>query len=197
MGRPHRVRDAPATYHLTTRSAGAIAIFRDAEDYSRCLRIVGYVVNRLAWRVHLYCLMPTHWHLVVTIEEPTLAEGAHILNGLYARTFNKRYGRNGHLFGARYRNPRIETERHAIRVCSYIPVNPVAAGLCDWPEQWPWSSYAATIGVRKPEWFLDDSWVLKQFDERDPELARRRYQAYVEAAAEEARCQAPLRVLEG
>lgn len=172
-------------------------MFLDAEDFSRFLRIVGYVVDRLAWRVHLYCLMTTHWHMAVTTVEPNIAAGAHILNGLYARTFNKRHRRSGHLFGARYRSPLIETERHAIRVCSYIPVNPVAAGLCDAPESWPWSSYAATIGLRKPVWFLDDDWALNHFDDRHRNVARRRYRAYVEAAADEVRCQAPLRVVEG
>lgn len=173
--------------HVTTRSAGQIRAFLDAEDYGRFLRIVGYVVERLVWRVHMYCLMPTHWHMAVTTVEPNIAAGAHILNGLYARTFNKRHHRTGHLFGARYRNPMIQTERHAIRVCSYLPLNPVEAGLCDTAESWPWSSYAATIGLRKPAWFLDDEWVLRNFDERDLAVARRRYRAYVEAAALETR----------
>lgn len=185
MGRRARVQVANATYHLTTRSAGKILAYRDAEDYTRFVRILAYVVDRLSWVVHMYCVMPTHWHVVATTLEPNVSAGVHLLNGLYARTFNERHERAGHLWGARYRSPIIETERHAIRVCSYVPVNPVAAGLCARPEDWPWSSYGATIGLRQPPWFLDDEWVLRQFDDHDLEVARRRYRAYVEAAADE------------
>jgi putative transposase len=184
MGRPPRTQIAGAVYHVTTRSAGSITAYRDAADYSRFLRILAYVTGELRWRVHLYCLMPTHWHLVVTTVEANIAACVHVLNGLYARTFNERHGRTGHLFGARYRSPMILTEPHAIRVCSYVPLNPVEAGLVDAPEDWPWSSYAATLGLREKPWFLEDDWALRHFDERDIEVARRRYRSYVEAAAE-------------
>jgi putative transposase len=185
VGRPARIQIAGGVYHVTTRSAGPIVAFRDADDFRRFLRIVGYVTARLDWRVHMYCLMPTHWHLVVTTVEPNIAACVHLVNGIYARSFNKRHNRSGHLFGARYRSPLILTERHAIRVCSYLPLNPVEAELVAAPEDWPWSSYGATLGLRERPWFLDDAWVLKHFDERDVEVARRRYRAYVEAAAEE------------
>jgi hypothetical protein len=36
-----------------------------------------------------------------------------------------------------------------------VPLNPVRAGLCRSPEGWPWSSYAATVGLRHSPWFLD------------------------------------------
>ncbi|MEP7335476.1 MAG: transposase [Actinomycetota bacterium] len=179
MGRAPRPQIAKAVYHVNTVGAGGIDIFLDVEDRTRFLRILAYVTGKYGWRCHLYCLMSNHYHLVVTTPEPNIAAIVHVLNGLYARTFNTRHERQGHLFGARYHAEVVETEAHAIHVSSYVPLNPCRAGVCDLPEDWPWSSYAATLGLRRHPWFLDDDWVLDLYDDRDLELARGRYRRHV------------------
>jgi putative transposase len=179
MGRAPRQQIVNGVYHVNTVGAGGIDIFLDVEDRERFIRILAYVTGKYGWRCHLYCLMTTHYHLVVTTPEPNIAALLHVLNGLYARTFNTLHERKGHLFGARYHAELVVTEEHAIAVCSYVPLNPCRAGLCDQPEQWPWSSYAATLGLKKHPWFLDDQWVLDLFDDRDLEAARRRYRRHV------------------
>lgn len=131
----------------------------------------------------MYVVMSSHYHLVFRTAEPDIDAGMHVINGFYARTFNSRHGRRGHLFGARYDARAIETEEHALNVAAYVPLNPVRAGLCELPEEWPWSSYGATIGLRPTPWFLIDDWVLSLCDERDVEAARRRYRALVTAIA--------------
>jgi putative transposase len=54
--------------------------------------------------------MVTHYHLVLTTPEPNIARGMQYLNSIYARAFNKRYGRLGHFVAARYTSSLIETE---------------------------------------------------------------------------------------
>ena len=56
--------------------------------------------------------------------------------------------------------------------------NPVEAGLCENPEDWPWSSYAATIGLTELHSFVNPSRSLGCFD-GPPELARARLRAFV------------------
>lgn len=177
-----RVQVANVVYHVNTVGAGGIDVFLDGDDRSRFLRILAYVTEKHGWRCHLYCLLSNHYHLVVTTPQPNLAAVMHVLNGLYAQTFNKRHARKGHLFGARYHDEIVSTEAHALAVCSYVPLNPWRAGLCEQPEHWPWSSYASTLGLRKSPWFLDDEWVLRQFDEFDVERARQRYRTHVTSA---------------
>jgi putative transposase len=89
--------------------------------------------------------MVTHFHRVVTTPEPNIARGMQYLNSIYVRNFNKRYGRLGHYVAARYSSRVIEMEEHAYEVSRYVPLNPVRSELCELPEEWPWSSYAATI----------------------------------------------------
>ena len=61
------------------------------------------------------------------------------LNERYARSYNDRYARHGHLFGDRFASRVIEGEEHYCEACRYVVVNPVDAGLCDDVEDWPWT----------------------------------------------------------
>jgi REP element-mobilizing transposase RayT len=89
--------------------------------------------------------MGTHYHLVLEAERALLSRGMHRLNGLYAQSFNERHERRGHLFGDRFVSRVVEDERYLRAACRYVVGNPVRAGLCTQPEDWPWS--ASRYGV--------------------------------------------------
>jgi putative transposase len=178
---PPRLQFADATYHISTRATGPSEFFRTPYDYRGFLIILGRAVEKYGLLLHAYCLMVTHYHLVVTTPEANIARGMQYLNSVYARAFNKRYGRLGHFVAARYSSALIETEGHAYEVSRYVALNPVRSGRCELPEEYPWSSYAATIGLREEPVFLDSSWILRLFGE-DLSTARRRYRDFVEAA---------------
>jgi putative transposase len=181
MPYPPRIQFADAIYHVSTRATGPSEFFRSPYDYRGLLIILERAVEKYGLLLHAYCLMLTHYHLVVTTPEPTIARAMQYVNSIYARTFNKRYGRLGHFVAARYSSRLIETEGHAYEVSRYVPLNPVRAELCDLPEKYPWSSYGATIGLREEPAFLDSSWILRLFGD-DLSTAQRRYRAFVEAA---------------
>jgi putative transposase len=181
MPYPPRPQFADATYHVSTLAAGPSEFFRSPYDYRGFLIILERAVEKYGLLLHAYCLMLTHYHLVVSTPEPTIARAMQYLNSVYARAFNKRHGRLGHFVAARYSSPLVETEGHAHEVSRYLPLNPVRAEFCDLPEEYPWSSYAATIGLRRPPAFLADGWILQLFGD-DLSTARRAYRAFVEAA---------------
>jgi REP-associated tyrosine transposase len=87
--------------------------------------------------------MPNHYHLLIEYEAGNLGRGMQLLNGRYSRRFNERHGRVGHLFQGRYRIEPVTRDAHLLEACRYIVLNPVRAGLCSSPGEWPWSSYAA------------------------------------------------------
>jgi putative transposase len=89
--------------------------------------------------VWAYCLMTTHYHLVVATPTPDLSRGMHYLNGLYAQRFNGRWDRFGHLFAERFWSRLIESEEYLGAACNYVFENPVRAGLCESASQWRWS----------------------------------------------------------
>jgi putative transposase len=127
-------------FHVFARGVADTPIFRDDEDRRSFLSLVGATTRRHGWELHVLCLMTTHYHAVLDTSRAHLSAGMHWLNGLYAQTFNKRYGRQGHLFGARFGSRAIEGEEYLERVCEYVLLNPVRAGLCGRASEWPWNA---------------------------------------------------------
>src|SRR5206468_8690857 len=80
-------------------------------------------------------------------------------------THNGRHGREGHLFGGRYRTGFIQSEDHLAKACRYVDLNPVRAALCAHPREWPWSSYRALVGgIPAPQFLSLD--VVQSFGEQ-------------------------------
>jgi putative transposase len=127
-------------YHVTARGIDSDAVFRDDADRVVFLRLLGETIDGQGWICHAFCLMGTHYHLVVEATQAALSGGLHRLNGVYAQLFNRRHGRRGHLFGARFHAWVLDDEEHFRNTCAYVAENPVRAGLCREAEDWPWSS---------------------------------------------------------
>ena len=142
MPRPPRLEIAGGVYHITTRGNRRQAIFGDDIDRRRFLDLFDEALRRHKWRQRAYCLMSNHYHLFIETPEPTLSTGMHYLNGVYAKKFNERHVVGGHLFEARFGSELIETEAYFGEVLRYVAFNPVRAGLCEHPGEWPWSSWA-------------------------------------------------------
>jgi putative transposase len=123
--------------------------------------------------------MGTHYHLVLVTPAPNLSTGMRWLNWTYARYLNRRHGGSGAVFKSRFHSAVVETEAHLREVLRYVALNPVRAGLRDLPEEWRWSSYAASIGLLRPLPFVATKELFELFAPR-PELARRRLRRFVE-----------------
>jgi putative transposase len=149
------------------------AIYVDAADRHTYLALLGRVVSKQEWRCLSYCLMTNHVHLLLETPKANLASGMQRLHSPYAQTFNARHGRSGHLFQGRYGDTRITSDGQLWITAVYIARNPSDAGLCERPEQWPWSSHTAVLGRQPPPW-LDVARLLTYFAAAggDP---RRRY----------------------
>jgi REP element-mobilizing transposase RayT len=138
-------------------------IFRDDHDYVGFLSILERATTRFGWYCHAYCLMPNHLHLFVETPEPILAAGMRHLKGSYAQRFNRRYDRDGHVFQGPYGSKLVETDEYFVGLCRYVAWNPVEAGLCRSPFEWPWSSAAATAGYVDPPPFLTVTRIHEHF----------------------------------
>jgi len=157
VARRQPVDIAGAFMHVNTRGNNRARLYFDGIDYAAWLRILSRAVERFEWRCHAYCLMPNHFHLLLELTEATLAAGMRHLNGSYAQRINTRYDRTGHVFEGPYSADLVESDEHFLAASRYIVLNPVRAGLCVDPADWPWSSFRATAGLEhRPPYLVVD-----------------------------------------
>jgi REP element-mobilizing transposase RayT len=135
---PRLVLPWVGAYHVTSRGVARQRIFRDDEDYAFFVSLLRRATRRWQWHLLAYCLMPNHFHLVVTCDLERLSRGMHLLNFRYARAFNDRYSRVGHLFQGRFDARVIEADEYFVAACAYVLENAVRAELCKTRDDWPW-----------------------------------------------------------
>jgi putative transposase len=162
MPRSPRIDVEGALHHVYDRGNRRQVICEDDLDYRFFLALVERAVRRFVWRVHAYCVMPNHYHLLIETPKAGLSRGMQLVNGRYAQTFNAGRQVDGHLFQGRFGSALVESEAHAIWVNRYIARNPVEAGLAAGPKEWAWSSYGALRKGAAPSWLAHDA-VLRLF----------------------------------
>jgi putative transposase len=175
---PHKLRDIDAgVFHVFTHCVWAVPhLYRDDRDRLEFLRLLARAGAKWKWTCLSYCLMTSHYHLILAVDDGVLPAGMHALNLPYARQHNMRYGLRGHVQFRRYGSRRIEDDDDLLNTFAYVANNPVEAGLCAAPADWPWSSYAGTLGLNELASFVDPARVLSCFTwpDVDPRAALRR-----------------------
>jgi hypothetical protein len=106
----------------------------------------------------------------------------HDLDGDYAQQFNRRHGRVGHLFQGRFKSHLVEKETYLLRLCRYMVLNPVRAGMVQTAAGWKWSSYRSTALLEPPPPWLEIDWTLRHFG-TDRRAAAKRYRDFVAEGA--------------
>jgi putative transposase len=137
--RARNVLPPSGIYHVTGRGVAYCAIFRDDTDRRLFLARFRRLAGELDLRCFVYCLMTTHFHLLVATSLEHLSKGMQRLQGPYAQQFNAKYVRVGHLFQERFHAKPVLDELHFENTYEYICNNPVAAGLCATAADWPWT----------------------------------------------------------
>lgn len=178
MSRPLRIEFPGAFYHVTSRGNACKKIFLNDIDRESFVETLAWVVERFGWVCHAYCLMNNHFHLLLETPMPNLSLGMRQLNGVYTQRFNRRHKRVSHLFQGRFKSILVEQDSYLLELCRYIVLNPVRANMVVSAEEYPWSSYSATVGSVLIPAGLTIDWVLDQFD-KTRAVARERYAAFV------------------
>jgi putative transposase len=173
---PHKLRDTTAgRFHVYTHCVWAVpAYFQDDLDRVAFLGILAHVTRTSGWKCIAFCLMTSHYHLIVEVDDGVLPVVMKRLNHSYSWGHNRRYSLKGHAQHKRYGARRIADNVDLLDAFSYLAWNPPNAGVCKRPEDWRWSSYAATVELAAPHSFIDDAPLLACFPRAaDPRAALR------------------------
>lgn len=153
MTRKIRLEYPGALYHVTARGVQKGAIFLDDFDRRTLLRLMSRTFKSGHARAFAYCLMGNHYHLVIQTQQANLSALMHRINSAYSQAFNRRHGRNGHVLEGRFQAIHVDRDGYLLKVCRYVDLNPVRAGLVESPALWNWSSYRAHVGQTvAPDW---------------------------------------------
>jgi REP element-mobilizing transposase RayT len=178
MPRPPRDK-APGIFHITAHSVRSTDLFVDDIDRLVFLEELARTCALLDWTCIGFCLLDTHYHLLVETRDESLSYGMQQINFRHARRLNARHLMRGHAFDRRFWSKRTLDEAHLLTRYRYVMRNPVTAGLCARPADWPWSSYRALFDDRIFT-FVDPSAVLACLDP-SRERAIEKLRALVEA----------------
>jgi len=150
MPRQPRTVIAQCTHHVTQRGNNRQDVFFVEADRRAYLAYLREAAIRFSLRVHAYCLMTNHIHLVVEpLEEPSLANVLKRTSQLYAQYVNRMHGRTGHFWQDRFFSCPLD-DMHLWRTLAYVERNPVRAHLCSKAWEWRWSNAAAHCGADDP-----------------------------------------------
>lgn len=183
MARPLRIQRPGLTYHVMSRGNGKAKIFLDRQDRLKFLDLLGDIAERHRVSLTAYCQMDNHYHLVLTTEQPNLSLAIRHLNGVYGQWWNRRHRRVGHVFQGRFRAEIVQDSEYLLDVCGYVALNPIRAHMVRQVEQWPWSSYRATVGLEPAPPFLNLQPLLELLDV-GVDSARSKFRTFVTEAAE-------------
>jgi len=142
MPRAPRIKGNDICYHIVLRCNNAEFLLRESDDFLQFLAFLRETKKKFALRIYNYVLLHSHAHLMLsTHQDHFIDEVMHNLCLNFARDFNKRHARSGHLWKNRYRCKTILSDLHAIACLRYQHKNPEKAGIVQNSEDWPWSGY--------------------------------------------------------
>ncbi len=141
MPRHARTKSESGIYHVMLRGINKQVIFQDDEDCEKYLQCLGEYQDICGFTLFAYCLMGNHVHLLLREGAEPLAQVFKRLGCKYVYWYNWKYKRTGHLFQDRFRSEAVDDDAYFLEALRYIYQNPVKAGICKGPEEYPWSSY--------------------------------------------------------
>ncbi len=158
-----------AYYHVFNRGNRHHRIFRDSSDYLFFLRRLKDYSLRYNILVHVYCLMPNHYHLLLSQKKGgSIPSFMATLATSVTKRFNVKYNLVGHLFQGMYKYKRIASDGYLLHLSRYIHTNPVIARLVKEPQDWRYSSYAQFAGSFEREKIIPSEDDVRLNDCIDP-----------------------------
>lgn len=158
MTRPPRCDFPGSWHHVMNRGLAHRPVFEVREDIRFFLSRIAQAVRRGEIEIHAWCLMTTHFHLLVYSPRGEIDVALRRIQHEHTRRFNRRRGRDGTLYRSRFTSKPVDSFAYLQLLIGYIDANPVEAGMVtDAPLHLDGSAswYARTRG---PVW-MERSWI--------------------------------------
>ena len=151
--------DFPGSWHhVMNRGIARRSLFETRDDIRFFVACMARAVRRGQLEVHAWCILTTHYHLLVRSPAGALSDAMRRIQNAYVRRFNRGRKRDGPLVRGRYRSKLVDSLEYRAMLVRYIDDNPVQAGLVQHPCEYPHGSARAYAYSSGPAW-LSRAWV--------------------------------------
>lgn len=169
MTRNRREHFFGALYHTILRGNNHQDIFNKIDDQLYFLDLLGKAVNKFNCKIHLFCLIRNHVHLVIQVKYVPQWKIIQSISSAYAKYMNNQYKQSGHLF-ERYQSKLIPYEKYLLELCYYIHRIPLNLKIIANLDDYLWSSHMGYLGIKKFDWLTTNtimSDLQKKFGNKD------------------------------
>jgi REP element-mobilizing transposase RayT len=161
MPRKPRIFVAGGTYHVYCRVARGERPFVDETVAAAFVSMVAAVTREHGLTVLAWCLMPNHYHLVLRAGELPLWRSMRLVQGRFAKAFNRTRRVQGPVWQGRYKARLVDDPTYLMQAIAYVHLNPVAGGLVKDPGSYRWSGHRQILGrVRSGLVDVDEALVV-------------------------------------
>ena len=178
MSRPLRIEYCDAWYHVMSRARLKQESFPAREDCFSFIDLLKDTSEIFHMRVAAYCLITTHYHLLIQTPDGNLSRCMRHINGVYTQRYNARNGCDGTLFRGRYKSILIDADSYLLELVRYIHRNPLRTGIVDKLNEYPWSSHKAYISKAKKWQWVAKSYILDMVS-TDKDLQMTAYRSFI------------------
>jgi putative transposase len=165
MARRLRIDRGDTVYHVLNRRVGKLQLFEKEQDYAAFEQVLAEAPERAPMRLLAYCLMPTHWHLVLfPRKDGDLSRYMQWLTTTHMRRWHQHHGTRGTgpLYQGRFKSFPMQRDDHFLTVCRYVERNPLRAKLTRTAEAWRWSSLALRSRPEEGAWLTTkENWPVR------------------------------------
>jgi REP element-mobilizing transposase RayT len=166
MSRPLRIAYRDAWYHVMNRARIGQEAFPAKEDYFSFIELIKDTAEMFNLKVSAYCLMPSHYHLLVQTPEANISRCMRHINGVYTQNYNTRNMSDGTLFRGRYKSILVDADSYLLELIRYIHRNPFRAGMVYKLDDYPWSSHKGYLSKSKKWQWLHKDYILDMFSQK-------------------------------
>ena len=160
-------RSGGFVFHVLNRAVRRARIFSDPTDFVGFEGGLAEGLHRIPTRLLVYCIMPTHWHLVLWPLSDEMPRFMHWVTLTHAKRWHRSHesASTGPLYQNRYKAIPVQGDRHLFTALRYVERNPVRGGLVSRAEEWRWSSVCQRLNrtndIQLSAWpiSIPDNWV--------------------------------------
>jgi putative transposase len=178
MSRPLRIEYPGAWYHVMNRVRRGERIFEEKTDYKAFIELLKESAEIWNLTIAAYCLMPTHYHLLIQTPDANISRAMRHINGVYTQRFNRTHRCDGQLFRGRYRAILVEADSFLLQLLRYIHRNPYRAGLVERVDSYPWSSHKGYLSNDAKWNWLKRTTILSMLSEHENQQ-RKAYRQFI------------------